>query len=140
VVVCLATIAILPAISEALMSILINGDALRLEQVLQNLIQNAIKYSPAGGPVTVRVEQQGETVRVAVADQGVGIPQEALPRLFQRYYRAANVDAGGIKGLGIGLYVVKEIVTLHGGTVTVDSAEGLGSNFTICFPLGEEET
>jgi PAS domain S-box-containing protein len=120
--------------------LLINGDALRLEQVLQNLIQNAIKYSPAGGSVTVRVEQQGETVCVAVADQGVGIPQEALPRLFQRFYRAANVDAGGIKGLGIGLYVVKEIVTLHSGAVTVDSAEGLGSTFTICFPLGEEET
>jgi PAS domain S-box-containing protein len=118
--------------------LIITGDGLRLEQVLQNLVQNAIKYSPAGGPVVVGVEQQGQTVCVAVSDQGVGIPQEALPNLFQRFYRAANVDAGGIKGLGIGLYVVKEIVTLHGGTVTVDSSEGLGSTFTICFPLGKE--
>jgi signal transduction histidine kinase len=113
----------------------ISGDALRLEQVLQNLIQNAIKYSPAGGPVTVRVEQRDRMACVAVSDQGIGIPQDALPRLFQRFYRAANVDAGGIKGLGIGLYVVKEIVTLHGGAVTLDSVEGIGSTFTICLPL-----
>jgi PAS domain S-box-containing protein len=114
----------------------VNGDALRLEQVLQNLVQNAIKYSPAGGPVTVRVEQRGQMVCVAVADQGIGIPQDALPRLFQQFYRAANVDAGGIGGLGIGLFVVKEIITLHGGSMTVDSTEGGGSTFTVCLPLG----
>ncbi len=122
------------------MPLMIEGDELRLEQVLQNLLSNAIKYSPAGGPITARVEQQGGTVCVAVADQGLGIPQDAIPQLFQRFYRAANVDAGSIKGLGIGLYVVKEIVTLHGGAVRVDSVEGIGSTFTISLPLVEQRT
>jgi PAS domain S-box-containing protein len=123
------------AFSDPGLALLVSGDALRLEQVVQNLLQNAIKYSPAGGIVTVRVEQREQMACVAVTDQGIGIPQEALPRLFQRFYRAEPATSGTISGLGIGLYVVKEIVTLHGGTVTVDSAEGKGSAFTICLPL-----
>jgi PAS domain S-box-containing protein len=115
--------------------LIINGDASRLEQVLQNLLQNAIKYSPAGGRITLRVERQGQVICIAVADQGIGIPQRALPQLFQRFYRATQAAAGGIEGLGIGLYVVKEIVTLHGGTVMVESTEGVGSTFTVCLPL-----
>jgi PAS domain S-box-containing protein len=115
--------------------LIVSGDTMRLEQVLQNLVQNAIKYSPAGGLITVRVEQRDHMACVAVSDQGIGIPQHALPQLFQRFYRATNAEGGGIGGLGIGLYVVKEIVTLHGGTVTVDSAEDVGSTFTICLPL-----
>jgi PAS domain S-box-containing protein len=115
--------------------LIISGDALRLEQVIQNLLQNAIKYSPAGGEIAVRVEQREQMACVAVTDQGIGIPADALPRLFQRFYRASNVDAGGISGLGIGLYVVKEIVTLHGGAVEVTSTAGQGSTFTFCLPL-----
>jgi signal transduction histidine kinase len=117
----------------------IDGDALRLEQVLQNLLQNAIKYSPAGGPVTLQVRRQGDLVCLAVSDQGVGIPQHALQRVFQRFYRAPEGAASGIEGLGIGLYVVKEIVTLHGGTVAVESTEGVGSTFTICLPLTPDQ-
>lgn len=115
--------------------LIIDGDALRLEQVLHNLLQNAIKYSPAGGIITVAVAQSAQMACVAVTDQGIGIPQSALPRLFDRFYRAAQADTSGIDGLGIGLYVVKEIVTLHGGTITVTSTEGIGSIFTICLPL-----
>jgi PAS domain S-box-containing protein/excisionase family DNA binding protein len=115
--------------------LIIEGDALRLEQVLQNLIGNAIKYSPAGGLVNVRVERRGEWVYVDVTDQGIGIPQEALAKLFERFYRASNGDAEGIGGMGIGLYVVKEIVTLHGGKIAVTSREGEGSTFSICLPL-----
>ncbi|MEO7910518.1 MAG: ATP-binding protein [Roseiflexaceae bacterium] len=115
--------------------LIIDGDELRLEQVLNNLLQNAIKYSPAGGLITAVVEQREQMACVAVTDQGIGIPQPALPRLFERFYRAAQVDTAGIGGLGIGLYVVKEIVTLHGGTITVTSTEGVGSIFTICLPL-----
>jgi len=118
--------------------LIVNGDVLRLEQVLQNLLQNAIKYSPAGGRVTVAVEQREQMACVAVTDQGIGIPQSVLPRLFDRFYRAAQVDSGGIGGLGIGLYVVKEIVTLHDGTITVTSTEGVGSTFTICLPLAHQ--
>ena len=115
--------------------LIIDGDAMRMEQVLHNLLQNAIKYSPAGGGVTVNVEQQAQLVCVVVIDQGIGIAAHALPRLFERFYRAAQLDTGGIGGLGIGLYVVKEIIALHGGTITVTSLEGVGSTFTICLPL-----
>jgi signal transduction histidine kinase len=70
-----------------------------------------------------------------VRDQGIGIPQSALPHLFQRFFRAANADQHQISGLGVGLYVVKKIVALHGGTVTVSSGEGQGSVFTVALPL-----
>jgi len=112
----------------------IEGDALRLEQVLQNLVQNAIKYSPAGGPVRVQVERRADMVSVAVTDEGIGIPAASLPQLFQRFYRAVNVGSY-ISGLGVGLYVVKEIVTLHAGRIEVASVEGQGSTFTIWLPV-----
>jgi PAS domain S-box-containing protein len=119
-------------------SLMIEGDEVRLEQVLQNLIQNAIKYSPAGGPITVRAEQRGSMACVQVTDQGIGIPQEALPQLFQRFYRAPNADAQHISGMGVGLHVVNEIVALHGGVIEVTSAEEQGSTFTVCFPLAHD--
>ncbi len=115
--------------------LLIEGDPLRLEQVLQNLIQNTVKYEPEGGTVTVQVAQRDGAACVAVTDEGIGIPEHALPRLFSRFYRAPNVDPQQISGMGLGLYVVKEIVALHGGTVGVTSTEGQGSTFTICLPL-----
>jgi signal transduction histidine kinase len=114
---------------------LISGDELRLEQALQNLIQNAIKYSPDGGAITVRVACDAARASVVVTDAGIGIPPEALSQLFQRFYRAPNVDPQHISGLGVGLYVVKEIVELHGGTVEVSSEVGAGSTFTLSIPL-----
>ncbi len=116
-------------------SLIIAGDEIRLEQVLQNLILNAIKYSPTGGQVLVRIEQQQNNAIVAVIDQGIGIPPDAIPMLFQRFYRAPNAIGASFGGLGVGLYVVKEIVTLHGGQVEVQSIEGQGSTFLIKLPL-----
>jgi signal transduction histidine kinase len=84
--------------------------------------------------VTVAVTSEGEKVCVSVADRGMGIPAEDLANLFGRFYRAHNAEAHQITGMGIGLFVVKEIVTLHGGTVEVASTEGIGSTFTICLP------
>lgn len=112
----------------------VEGDELRLEQVLHNLIGNAVKYSPAGGTVTVRVEQRDSRVCAVIQDQGIGIPAESVPQLFTRFYRADNVNPQNISGMGIGLFVVKEIITLHGGTVEVTSQESQGSTFTICLP------
>ena len=114
---------------------MVNGDAMRLEQVLDNLVQNAIKYSPGGGSVKVRIEQQSDKACLWVTDEGIGIPHKAVPHLFERFYRAPNVDPQQITGMGIGLYVVKEIVQLHGGTIMVESTEGVGSTFRICLPL-----
>jgi PAS domain S-box-containing protein len=119
--------------------LLVEGDELRLIQVLQNLVQNAIKYSPAGGVVRVRVEQHATTVQIAVSDTGIGIPQAELPHLFQRFYRASNVNEQHISGFGIGLYIVKELLSLHEGTVEVMSEEGKGSTFTITLPLLDEQ-
>lgn len=116
-------------------SFVIHGDALRLEQVLQNLVQNAVKYSPAGGAITLETRSSGDSVCVSVSDQGIGIPQDSTHHLFSRFYRAENVEEKHISGLGIGLYVVKEIITLHGGSVHVESIENAGSTFTICLPL-----
>jgi PAS domain S-box-containing protein len=120
--------------------LLVDGDALRLIQVLHNLVQNAIKYSPAGGEVQVQVERRGASAEVAVADRGIGIPRADLPKLFQRFYRASNVDDRHISGLGVGLYIVNELVTLHDGTVGVESDEGHGSTFRITLPIWEPST
>jgi signal transduction histidine kinase len=108
---------------------------LRLEQVLQNLLQNAIKYSPEGGSVRVRLERRERWACLIVIDHGIGIPFEALTHMFQPFYRAPNTLERPIVGMGIGLYVVKEIVTLHGGEVDVTSAEGEGSTFVVRLPL-----
>lgn len=111
------------------------GDVLRLEQVIQNLIGNAIKYSPNGGPVIVRLVQEDAFARIEIQDSGIGIPASALPQLFQRFYRAQNASAQHISGMGIGLYVVKEIIGLHGGLVQVTSVENEGTRFIIKLPL-----
>jgi signal transduction histidine kinase len=116
-------------------AVLINGDELRIEQALQNLLQNAVKYSPDGGVVEVRVLQREGQALAVVKDHGIGIPADAVPQLFTRFYRAPNVDPQHISGLGVGLYVVKEIMELHGGGVEVESAVGEGSTFTLMLPL-----
>jgi signal transduction histidine kinase len=116
-------------------TLFVEGDMLRLEQVLQNLLQNAIKYSPEGGSVRVRLERRERWACLLVIDQGIGIPDEALSQMFQPFYRAPNTLTRPIVGMGIGLYVVKEIVMLHSGEVDVVSAEGEGSTFLVRLPL-----
>ena len=116
---------------------MVEGDELRLEQALQNLIGNAIKYSPDGGAVMLRVERQDGHAVIAVSDRGIGIPSESQERLFERFYRARNTVGTQISGMGMGLFVVKEIVTHHGGTVEVRSVENEGSTFTIRLPLAQ---
>lgn len=111
------------------------GDAQRLEQVLAHLVDNALKYSPWGGAVEVRI-WTGAEAHVVVSDHGIGIPEEAIPRLFQRFYRAANVDSNRISGLGIGLYLVKEFVTAHDGRIDVASQPDEGTTFEVVLPLG----
>jgi signal transduction histidine kinase len=106
-------------------------DAL-LRNIVGNLISNAIKYTPAGGEVEVKVTEQANALHITVADQGIGIPQADLPNLFESFHRASNV--GTIAGTGLGLTIVKEAVQCHGGSIHVDSTEGLGSCFTVVLP------
>ena len=115
--------------------LIVNGDALRLEQVLHNLLSNAVKYSPHGGTIRVEARCHGQTIHISVADAGIGIPSHALARLFQRFYRAENASAHHISGMGVGLYVVHEIVTRHGGRLEVASTAGVSSTFTLLLPV-----
>ena len=114
--------------------ILVMGDELRMEQVLQNLLSNAVKYSPGGGIIEVRVEQEAEQVALHVTDHGMGIPLSEQAHLFARFYRATNADPKLISGLGIGLYLVREIVAHHGGQVSVQSVPDQGSTFSVYLP------
>ncbi len=115
--------------------LMIEGDSGRLSQVVYNLLANAIKYSPHGGQIEIWLDRQPAQASIIVRDEGIGIPPEALPHLFERFYRAPNVDPRAISGMGLGLFIIQEIVTQHGGTVTVTSQEGKGSTFTVCLPL-----
>jgi hypothetical protein len=110
------------------------GDPARLRQVFENLIGNAIKYSPGGEPIDVLLKARGRGVEVAVRDQGIGIPDADRPKLFGRFARAQNARAMGIGGTGFGLYLTKTIVAMHGGTISVDSREGHGSTFRVFVP------
>jgi signal transduction histidine kinase len=111
------------------------GDAERLQQVLWNLLSNAIKFTPRGGRVDVRLGRAGEQVRLAVADDGVGIRPAVLPRLFERFWQADASPARAQGGLGLGLAVVRHLVELHGGTVGAASeGEGRGATFVVTLP------
>jgi len=114
----------------------IEGDALRLRQIIENLLHNAITFSPNGGPLLIEVEQRGTDACVVVQDQGIGIPRDHLARIFEGFYTIGTNDHEHRVGMGIGLFMVKEIVTLHGGMVDVHSEVGKGSVFTISLPLG----
>ncbi|MBO0750745.1 MAG: HAMP domain-containing histidine kinase, partial [Bradyrhizobiaceae bacterium] len=109
------------------------GDPKLLSQVFDNLVSNAIKYSPRGGGVGITLRAEDDGLVVAVEDHGIGIPPADVGRLFERYFRGSNVS--GIVGTGVGLNLVKMVVDLHGGSVAVDSEEGKGSRFTVRLPL-----
>jgi signal transduction histidine kinase len=114
-------------------SLRIVGDPKLLSQVFDNLLSNAIKYSPGGGGVGIALRAEDGGVAVAVEDRGIGIPPADVGRLFERYFRGSNVS--GIVGTGVGLNLVKMVIDLHGGSVTVESQEGKGSRFTVRLPL-----
>ncbi|MSQ47329.1 MAG: response regulator [Deltaproteobacteria bacterium] len=113
------------------------ADADRIRQVLMNLLSNAIKYSPAGGEVTVGARQEESEVVFWVADHGIGIPPEWIPKLFQRFSRLDNPLTRHISGTGLGLALVKEIVDAHHGRVWVESEVGTGSTFFFSLPVAE---
>jgi signal transduction histidine kinase/PAS domain-containing protein len=126
---------------------LVMGDSARLFQIFANLLQNAIKYSSLGGPIKVSLAQyttdEGQRmIEVRVKDQGIGIPSDAQPHLFERFYRAPNTEGSNVRGVGLGLYVVAEFLRLHGGTIRVESSGimGEGSCFIFTLPLLERNS
>ena len=112
------------------------GDAKLLFQVFSNLLSNAVKYSPNGGAIDVEAVNVLGDVVVVIADHGIGIPEADLRHLFERYYRGSNVS--GIVGTGVGLYLVKMAVDMHGGRINVESKEGEGTRFTVRLPIKRE--
>ena len=113
----------------------INADRDKLDQVLTNLLSNAIKYSPDGGKITVHAREiDGNKISVSISDQGIGIPEEQISRLFTRFHRVDSRDSRKQYGTGIGLYLVKHLVEAHEGQVSVTSKQGEGSTFTFILP------
>jgi signal transduction histidine kinase len=112
-------------------------DRRRVEQLLQNLVENAKKYSPERTPVMVKVWQEHEEARVTVADSGIGIPAADLPQIFERFSRASNVDDKRFHGMGLGLFICRGIVEEHGGRIWVESEVGKGSTFHVALPIAD---
>lgn len=115
--------------------IMIDADTEKIKQLLNNMLSNAIKYSPDGGTISIEVQNQEGFAEIKIRDQGIGIPQEAMSKLFDKFYRVDNSETRKIGGTGLGLSICKEIVKHHNGTIDVESTVGVGSTFTIRFPV-----
>ncbi|HEY6057435.1 MAG TPA: ATP-binding protein [Candidatus Limnocylindrales bacterium] len=111
------------------------GDEGRLGQVLTNLLHNAVKFSPDGGPVTVRVEQVADAIVTSVEDHGIGIPKAEQARIFERFYKVDKARVRGGGGTGLGLAIARHVVDGHGGRIWVESEEGKGSRFSFALPI-----
>ena len=105
--------------------------------IIVNLLSNAIKYSPEGSKIILRLSKQQSDLIFEVIDQGIGIPEEDIPRLFEPFHRAQNV--GSTKGSGIGLSIVRELISAHGGQISCESNLGVGTTFTVTIPLNTED-
>ena len=113
----------------------VEADPSRLKQVVVNLLDNAIKYTPEGGNVSISVTRRDHRAILEVADTGLGISPNDLPHIFDRFYRADKARSRQMGGTGLGLSIVRSICLAHGGQVTVNSAEGRGSRFRVELPL-----
>ncbi len=117
----------------------ITGDADKFDQILTNLISNAIKYSPLGGEVRVEVDASDHDLTISVSDHGIGVPADKLSRIFEKFERIDNRDTRQAGGTGIGLFLVKHLVERHEGTISVSSTVGKGTTFTVHLPLRPRE-
>lgn len=114
---------------------LLMADNSRLEEIFINLIDNAVKYSPGGGDINIGIAQRAGSLEVSVEDHGIGMKPEDITNLFRKFHRVSSTETRDIGGTGLGLYIVKDLVEAHGGRIVVTSAPGVGSTFTLNFPL-----
>jgi signal transduction histidine kinase len=119
---------------------LIHADRSSIEEIFTNLISNAIKYTPERGEVRVNLGEEGQFVKATVSDTGIGIKNEDLPRIFDRFYRVKSAETRQIIGTGLGLSIVKSIVDAHLGSISVESEVGKGTTFTLLFPTESQST
>lgn len=124
---------------QAEVDLWVTGDEARLREVVDNLVSNALKYSPPGSSVTVLASHEGHGVEVCVRDRGYGIAEEDLPLVFERYFRGARTSSE-VRGTGLGLHIVREFLREMGGRVSVESAPGVGSEFTVWLPSIEVDS
>jgi signal transduction histidine kinase len=113
---------------------IIHGDETRLRQVIDNLVSNAIKYSPKGGEVRITGSFDDQNITIAVSDQGVGLPEDELDRIFERFYRVEGALSRKTQGTGLGLYLARAVIEAHGGQIVVESKPGKGSTFRFTLP------
>ena len=125
------------ALSTALEPVEIQGDGMRLEQIVVNLVENAIKYTDEGS-VKVSVSDEGEWAVFEVKDSGIGIPEESIEHLFERFYRVDKARSRSTGGTGLGLSITDKLVSLHGGSIEVKSRLGEGSTFTVRLPVRQK--
>ncbi|WP_394219843.1 HAMP domain-containing sensor histidine kinase [Thermoanaerobacter kivui] len=116
----------------------IRGDQTRIIQLFYNLIDNAIKYTPAGGKVEISVENAGKFIKTSIKDTGIGIPEEHLPHIFERFYRVDKARTRKSGGSGLGLSICQWIVNAHGGKIEVESCEGKGATFVVWLPTSKK--
>jgi signal transduction histidine kinase len=114
------------------------ADPRRVRQVLRNLVENAVKYSPAGGPIVIAVEVHADAVQIGVTDRGIGIQPEHLDRIFDRFYQVDNASTRKVGGSGLGLSICKAIVEAHKGRIWVESQVGIGSSFYLTLPVADD--
>lgn len=115
--------------------VVVHADSQRVTQILENLVSNAVKYSPEGGTITIGVKRAEGNAVISVSDQGLGIPPEDVPKLFTRFHRVHRPEHSIVRGTGLGLYITKELVTRQGGAIWVESQPGEGSTFSFALQL-----
>ena len=124
-------------LEKELPAITLNGDQELIRRMILNLLDNAVKYTPSGGEISLALARQNGNAEIVVRDTGIGIPESAQPRVFDRFYRVDKARARAMGGAGLGLSIAQWIVEVHGGDITVASAPGEGSTFTVVVPLSQ---
>lgn len=114
---------------------MIEGDKSRIEQVILNIVSNAVRYTPEGGRIVISAKKAEDKVDIKVEDNGIGVPEEDLPHIFERFYRVDKARSRSMGGTGLGLAISREIVVRHGGTITIQSQLGRGTAVTVTLPV-----
>jgi signal transduction histidine kinase len=124
---------------DAQESLIVNGDKVKLRQLFINILENAIRYTPNDGNISVSAVKKDENALVAISDTGIGIPPEHLPHIFERFYRVDKARSRAEGGVGLGLAIAKYIAESHGGKIKLESQIGKGTTFRITIPLKKTE-